>query len=61
MNLITDPNLPDADDFYAGLIAAHKGLSPAESAALNAELVLILCNHIGDPEVIRQALALARA
>lgn len=60
MNLITDPNLPDPDEFYARLIAAHKGLSPAKSAALNAELVLILCNHIGNPEVIDQALALAR-
>lgn len=59
MNLITDPNLPDPDEFYAGLIAVHKGLTPAESAALNAELVLILCNHIGNPEVIAQALALA--
>lgn len=61
MKLITDPNLPDPDDFYARLIAAHKGLSPSESAALNAELVLILCNHIGNPKVIEQALALARS
>jgi hypothetical protein len=60
MKLITDPNLPDPDEFYARLIAAHKGLSPGESAALNAELVLILCNHIGNPDIIDQALALAR-
>lgn len=61
MKLISDPNLPDPDEFYARLIAAHKGLSPSESAALNAELVLILCNHIGNPEVIEQALSLARS
>lgn len=60
MKLITDPNLPDPDAFYAGLIAAHKGLTPAASAALNAELVLILCNHIGSPDIIDQALALAK-
>ena len=61
MNLVTTPNLPDPDALYAELAAAHRGLSPAESAALNSELVLILANHIGDAEVVRAALALARA
>ncbi|MBC7153673.1 MAG: DUF2783 domain-containing protein [Rhodobacteraceae bacterium] len=60
MTLITEPNLPDPDGFYARLLAAHKGLSPDQSQALNAELILILCNHIGDPAVIEAALALAR-
>lgn len=59
-NLITDPNIPDPDGFYAELIAAHDGLSDDESTALNARLVLILANHIGDREVIRQALDAAR-
>lgn len=60
MTLITESNLPDPDGFYATLLAAHKGLSPAQSQALNAELILILCNHIGDPAVIEQALALTQ-
>jgi Protein of unknown function (DUF2783) len=48
------------DDFYEALIRAHEGLSDAESHTLNARLVLILANHIGDLTVLREALALAR-
>lgn len=58
--LITRPNIPDTDAFYASLLAAHRGLSEAESHALNARLVLVLANHIGDRKVLEQALALAR-
>lgn len=60
MKLIDTPNLPDADGFYAELLAAHEGLSEAETHALNAQLVLILANHIGDHEVLSAALKLAR-
>jgi hypothetical protein len=48
------------DDFYEALIRAHEGLSEAKSHALNARLVLILANHIGDLTVLQEALALAR-
>ena len=48
------------DDFYAALMRAHEGLSEAESHRLNARLVLILANHIGDLTVLQAALALAR-
>jgi hypothetical protein len=48
------------DDFYESLMHAHQGLSEAESHALNARLVLILANHIGDLAVLQDALALAR-
>ncbi|MFN3259963.1 MAG: DUF2783 domain-containing protein [Pikeienuella sp.] len=58
--LVTAPNLQDHDGFYAELLAAHKGLSEAESGAMNARLVLILANHVGDREALREALALAR-
>lgn len=58
--LTLDPNLPDPDGFYAALIDAHDGLSDAESAALNARLILILSNHIGDIEVLKQAIQTAR-
>jgi Protein of unknown function (DUF2783) len=60
MTLITTPNIPDPDGFYAALLAAHKGLTPNESHVLNARLILILANHIGDRETLDQALALAR-
>lgn len=59
MTLVTHPNIPDADGFYAELLAAHKGLSEAESAALNARLVLILSNHVGNRAALGEALALA--
>lgn len=58
--LITSPNLTRPDDSYAALIAAHEGLSEAESHALNARLILILMNQIGDHAVLAEALKLAR-
>jgi hypothetical protein len=49
------------DDFYAALLEAHDGLSSADSASLNSRLILLLANHIGDLDVLRQALDAARA
>ncbi len=60
MKLITEPNLSAPDDFYEALIEAHRGLGTAESHALNARLVLLLSNHIGDFHVLREALDAAR-
>lgn len=57
--LNTRPNIPGQDEFYAQLIGAHEGLSDDESIALNARLILILANHIGDREVLSQALEAA--
>lgn len=48
------------DDFYEALIRAHEGLSDEQSRALNARLILILANHIGDVAVLGEAIALAR-
>ncbi len=48
------------DDFYEALIEAHRDLSDEQSAMLNAKLILLLANHIGDIGVLREALALAR-
>ena len=59
--LNTESNLPAPDDFYEWLIATHRGLSDEESALVNAKLVLLLANHIGDAGVLREALAVARA
>lgn len=59
-DLILTPNIDRTDDFYAELLAAHEGRSKAESDAINARLVLILANHIGDRTVLSQALEAAQ-
>ncbi len=61
MPLITKPNFSNPDEAYARLIAAHDGLTEAQSHALNARLVLILMNHIGGDAVLQEALTLAKA
>ena len=48
------------DDFYEALIEAHRDLTDEQSEALNARLILLLSNHIGDIAVLKEALALAR-
>ncbi|GKY86658.1 DUF2783 domain-containing protein [Sinisalibacter aestuarii] len=58
--LTLTPNIDGADDFYAELIEAHDGLTKDESDALNARLLLTLANHIGDREVLAQAIRAAR-
>jgi hypothetical protein len=60
-SLITVSRFTDPDAAYALLAAAHRGCDAAASAALNARLVLILANHIGDIDVLREAIALAEA
>ena len=57
--LRTQPNLTDPDRFYSALLDAHEGLSEQSSASFNARLVLLLANHIGDLDVLDDALAAA--
>lgn len=45
---VTAPNLDKPDEFYARLLAAHEGLTKAESDAFNARLILLMANRIGD-------------
>jgi len=59
--LTLEPNLPEADEFYASLVALHDGLDAAQSLHLNAKLILLLANQIGDARILREILALARA
>lgn len=59
-DLKLDPNIDRPDDFYEALIDAHRDLSDADSERLNARLVLILANQVGDTAMLRQALDLAR-
>ena len=58
--LNTEPNIAVPDDFYQELIELHRGLSDAQSALVNAKLVLLLANHIGEMSVLREAMAAAR-
>ncbi|MNU37818.1 hypothetical protein D3C71_264760 [compost metagenome] len=59
--LITETNLSSPDDFYEALIDAHQGLSNEQSQELNAALILLLANHLGDVALLKEALGQARA
>ena len=56
----TAPAIMRPDDLYEELIAMHAGLDEARSHLVNAKLILLLANHIGDEAVVRQAIELAR-
>jgi hypothetical protein len=71
MSLILKPNFNEpgkryfraftpGDDFYESLIETHRDLTDEQSAMVNAKLVLLLSNHIGDISVLREAMAIAR-
>jgi Protein of unknown function (DUF2783) len=60
MALNTQPDIDRPDDFYQALIEAHAGLSEEQSAALNARLILLLANQVGDLETLKEAIAAAR-
>lgn len=59
--LITESRFPDPDRAFRRLIEARRGLSPDQAAALDARLVLLLANHIGDEAVLAAAIAMAQA
>jgi hypothetical protein len=59
--LVTASQFPDPDAAYLALVEARRGLDAAAAAALDTRLVLILANHIGDAEVLAEAVALAKA
>jgi len=60
MKLNTEPNIERPDDFYEALIDLHRGLSEEQSRQVNARLILLLANHIGDMEVLAEAMAAAK-
>lgn len=51
-----NPNFTDPDTFYAALTSLHRERSDAESERINARLILLLANHIGDQSVLEEAL-----
>jgi hypothetical protein len=60
MPLDTASRFSDPDAAYRLIVEAHRGLADEESRKLDAALILILANHVGDLSVLREALALAR-
>jgi len=60
MPLNCNPNIADPDGFYQELIESQRELSDAQADMLTTKLVLILANHVGDRELLREAIALAR-
>lgn len=71
MALNTQPNFAEpgkryfrafspGDDFYEMLIDTHRDLTDEQSAMVNARLILLLANHIGDISVLREAMQIAR-
>ena len=58
--LITASQFPDPDSAYRALVEARRTLSDAEASALDTKLLLILANHIGDLDVLREAIAMAK-
>ncbi|GIX17088.1 MAG: hypothetical protein KatS3mg119_1274 [Rhodothalassiaceae bacterium] len=59
--LMTEARIADPDGIYEALVAMHEGRGLEESLKLQAKLILLLANHIGDDEVVREAIALAAA
>ena len=59
MSLNLEPNIPDPDGFYQELIDSQRDMSDAEAQMMNCRLILILANHVGDRDVLREALKVA--
>ena len=60
MMLNRSPNIADPDGFYAELIDSQRELSEDEALRMNARLILLLANHIGDRGVLSEAIGCAR-
>jgi GTP1/Obg family GTP-binding protein len=58
--LNTQPNIQSPDDFYQELVDMHRDLTAQQSALVNAKLILLLANHVGDAAVLREAMRAAR-
>ncbi len=59
MALNTQPNINGIDDFYEDLIELHRDLSSEQSMKVNAKLILLLANHVGDREALSEAMKIA--
>jgi hypothetical protein len=59
--LNTDPNIPRPDDFYELLIETYRDLSDQQIQIVNAKLILLLSNHIGALETLKEAMHIAKS
>ncbi len=59
-SLNLEPNFSDADAFYAALADIHRDRSPQQSERINARLILLLANQVGEQAILQQALEIAR-
>ena len=59
MPLNTQPNIADADAFYQRLVELHQDRSEEQSRLINASLILLLANHIGESAVLEEAMRIA--
>jgi GTP1/Obg family GTP-binding protein len=55
-----EPNITQFDEFYEALIETHRDIDQVQSQMVNAKLILLLANHIGDLSVLREAMRRAR-
>ncbi len=60
-SLTLSANLKEHDDVYQAIMDMHRGMTDDQSEKATAKLVLLLANHIGDPQVILEATAIVRA
>ena len=60
MQLNLEPNIDEPDSFYNKLIQLYEGLNESESREVQARLILLLSNHIGDNEALYEAMRIAR-
>lgn len=60
IRLCVEPRLARPDDFYQALMDLHRDLDPGRSAQANAQLILLLANHVGDEVVLEEAIAIVR-
>jgi len=60
MSINTKPNIDRPDDFYQELIDLHRDLSDEQSRDLNAKLILIFANHIGDMDTLSEGMEMAK-
>ena len=59
MPLNTQPNIANPDAFYQRLVELHQDRSEEQNRLINASLILLLANHVGDAAVLEEAMQIA--
>jgi Protein of unknown function (DUF2783) len=61
MSLIRTPQIADPDGFYEELVKAQRDMPDEQAQKMIAKLALLLANHVGDRQVLSEAIRLAAA